>query len=43
MISCECKVKSNVSTTISEPNLVEVEGSSTNFAIFKCYNLVFSL
>ena len=43
MISCECKVKSNVNTSISEPNLVEVEGSSTNLAIFKCYNLVFSL
>jgi hypothetical protein len=43
MISCECKVKSNVSTSISPPDLVEFEASSTNFEVVKCYKLVFSL
>ena len=42
-ISCECKVKNNISMVISPLKLKEVEGSSTNFDVIKCYNLVFSL
>ena len=43
IISCDCKVKSNVTTDIGSLNLEEAEGSSTNFEVIKCYNLVFSL
>lgn len=43
IISCDCKVKSTVTTNISSLNLEEAEGSSTNFEVIKCYNLVFSL
>ena len=43
IISCDCKVKSTVTTDISSLNLEEAEGSSTNFEVIKCYNLVFSL
>ena len=42
-ILCECRVKENISTTMKPINLVRVEGSSTNFDVIKCYNLVFSL
>ena len=42
-ISCNCSVKDNISTVISSLNFEEVEGSSTNFDVIKCYNLVFSL
>ena len=41
-ISCECKVKDNISTVITPINLEHSEGSSTNFELIKCYNLVFS-
>ena len=41
-LSCECNVKENVSTVLSPIKLEEVEGSSTNFDLVKCYNLVFS-
>ena len=43
IISCDCKVKSTVTTNITSLNLEEAEGSSTNFEVIKCYNLVFSL
>ena len=43
IISCDCKVKSSVSTDVTSLNLEEAEGSSTNFDVIKCYNLVFSL
>ena len=43
IISCDCKVKSSVTTDIGSLNLEEAEGSSTNFEVIKCYNLVFSL
>ena len=42
-ISCECKVKDNISTIINEISYESVKGSSTNFEVIKCYNLVFSL
>jgi len=42
-ISCECKVKENISTSIKQINLEHSESSSTNFEIIKCYNLVFSM
>ena len=42
-ITCECKVKDNISTVITPIHLEHSEGSSTNFDIIKCYNLVFSL
>ena len=42
-ISCECKVKDNVSIIFVDVNFEKVEGSSTNFEVVKCYNLVFSL
>ena len=42
-ISCECKVKNNVSIVNQQINLEKSGGSSTNFEIIKCYNLVFSL
>ena len=42
-ISCNCSVKDNISTVVSSLNFEEVEGSSTNFDVIKCYNLVFSL
>ena len=42
-ISCECKVKNNISMVISPLKLEEVEESKTNFDVIKCYNLVFSL
>ena len=41
-ISCECKVKDNISTVITPINVEHSEGSSTNFELIKCYNLVFS-
>ena len=43
IILCNCKVKNNISTTISPINFQQVEGSSTNFEVIKCYSLVFSL
>ena len=42
-ITCECKVKENISTIIKPIQLEHSEGSSTNFDIIKCYKLVFSL
>ena len=42
-ITCECKVKENISTIIKPIHLEHSEGSSTNFEIIKCSNLVFSL
>ena len=42
-ITCECKVKGNISAIIKPIHLEHSEGSSTNFDIIKCYNLVFSL
>ena len=42
-ISCECKVKENISVIIKPIHVEHSEGSSTNFDIIKCYNLVFSL
>ena len=42
-VSCECKVKQNVTSIISEINMDFIKGiSSNNFEIVKCYNLVFS-
>ena len=41
-ISCQCKVKENISTVITPINIQKTGGSSTNFEIIKCYNLVFS-
>ncbi len=43
-ISCECKVKNNITTKVSDINLDVIRGISTsNYDIIKCYNLVFSL
>ena len=43
-ISCNCKIKDNITTVISKINFDEIEEiSSINFDIAKCYNLVFSL
>jgi hypothetical protein len=41
-ITCECNVKDNVSTVMKPINVENAEGSSTNFEVVKCYNLVFS-
>ena len=41
-ISCDCPVKENITTIVKPITLEKVEGSSTNFDVFKCYNLVFS-
>ena len=42
-VSCECKVKENVTSIISEINMDFIKGiSSNNFEILKCHNLVFS-
>ena len=43
IISCDCKVKSSVTTEVNSASLEEAEGSSTNFEVVKCYKLVFSL
>ena len=42
-ISCQCKVKENISLVINPIEFEEVERSSTNFDVVKCYKLVFSL
>ena len=41
-ISCDCKVKSNMTTVISPLNLNEIIESPSGYDIIKCYNLVFS-
>ena len=41
-IVCDCKVKDNITTVISPIKLEHAEGSSTNFDVIKCANLVFS-
>ena len=41
-ILCNCKVKNNISIVISPINFQQAEGSSTNFDVVKCSNLVFS-
>ena len=42
-ISCQCRVKENISNVITPINIQKTGGgSSTNFEIIKCYNLVFS-
>jgi hypothetical protein len=42
-IACDCKVKENITTVLKPIYLEHSEGSSTNFDVIKCYNLVFSL
>ena len=41
-IVCDCKVKENITTVLTPIHLEHSEGSSTNFDVIKCYNLVFS-
>ena len=44
-ISCDCKVKENISTVINPLNLAKEKESSildSNIFVLKCYNLVFS-
>ena len=41
-IVCDCKVKENITTVLKPIHLDHSEGSSTNFDVIKCYNLVFS-
>ena len=42
-ITCDCRVKSNLSLDEISENFVKYKEKSTNFQIIKCYNLVFSL
>ena len=42
-IYCECKVKDNITMEILPVSFDDIEISSTNFEVIKCYNLVFSL
>ena len=44
IISCDCKVKANISTNESELNIYKYDDLNldSNFGIIKCYNLVFS-
>lgn len=42
-IVCNCKVKENITTILTPIHLEHAEGSSTNFDVIKCCNLVFSL
>ena len=42
-ISCDCKVKENINTTINPLNIQkEIESYDSNIFVLKCYNLVFS-
>ena len=42
-VSCECKVKDNITLTISKINMDFIKGiSNNNYEIIKCYDLVFS-
>ena len=41
-IACNCKVKENISTVLKPMHFNHAKGSSTNFDVIKCYNLVFS-
>mgnify|MGYP002624419819 CR=1 FL=1 len=45
IISCDCKVKTNISTDELSLNLIQYDylDINSNFGIIKCYNLVFSL
>ena len=45
IISCDCKVKTNISINESSINLVKFDENNidSNFGLIKCYNLVFSL
>ena len=45
LISCDCKVKTNISTDELSLNLLQYDDIDidSNFGIIKCYNLVFSL
>ena len=45
VISCDCKVKTNISTNESSINLEKFDKDKieSNFGLIKCYNLVFSL
>ena len=45
LISCDCKVKTNISTDELSLNLPQYDNIDidSNFGIIKCYNLVFSL
>ena len=44
MITCDCKVKQNLTTNLSDINLTQLDDikKSSAFEIIKCYNLVFS-
>ena len=43
-ISCDCKIKENITTIISEINLDQIKYDTTsNFEIIKCYNIFFIL
>ena len=41
-ITCDCRVKTNISLDNITENLMKYEEKSTNFQIIKCYNLFFS-
>ena len=41
-ITCDCKVKTNISMEEINVSLYKYEEKNTNFHIIKCYNLVFS-
>ena len=42
-ITCDCRVKTNISLDNITENLINYNAKSNNFQIIKCYNLVFSL
>ena len=42
-ITCDCRVKTNISLDNITEHLIKYDEKSNNFQIIKCYNLVFSL
>ena len=43
VVSCECKIKDNITTVISDINYNQLNiESSSNFDIIKCYEIIFS-
>ena len=43
-VLCDCKIKENITTVVSEINLDQIKYETTsNFDIIKCYELIFKL
>ena len=41
-VSCNCKIKENITTVFSEINLDQIKYKTTsNFDIIKCYDIIF--